>query len=243
MDCTSLESILDSRRLCEHSDIGARISTQCLYPSSNPVFVHVGTWGDGFRVSDAGEAAECAAFHGKDEGAISFGLLSAKARHSLEVEGGQLVAFAPSKDWLPAVVMAVANGAAHAAATAIEHSAKKVERSLKNRILAALDKAEVPEKLIAREYAYRGKSGKLWHVDYAITLPQRPILIKAVTPHHNSIAATYTTFGDIRREENWRYCVFQRRPADEDAALLRQVGELVPLRALSGGVRQALLLR
>jgi hypothetical protein len=239
MDCELLEDILASRRLCERSSIGARISTHCLYPSADPVFVHVGAWGDGFRVSDGGEAAECAAFHGRDESAISIGLASAKARHSLEVEGGQLVARVPSQDWLPAAINAVANGAAHAASVAVEHLSKKTERSLKSRIFAALDRT-VPDKLIAREYEYRGKSGKLWHLDYAITVPERPILIKAVTPHHNSIASTYTTFGDVNGESNWRYCVFQRRPADDDAALLRQVGELVPLRALSSGVSAAL---
>lgn len=239
MDCDLLQSILDSRRICEQSENGAKILTQCLYPSSDPVFVHVGTWGDGYRVTDAGGAAEAALFHGKDEAAVSAGLSAARARHSLDLEGGQLVACVPNGDWLPAAVMAVANGAAHAASVAVHHVSKNNERSLASKILARLDRV-VPEKMIARGYEYRGKSGKIWHVDFAITVPERPVLIKAVTPNHNSIASNYTTFGDLREQGNLRYSVFQRRPAQDDASLLRQVAELVPLNSLESGALDAL---
>lgn len=238
MDCTELQSILDSKRFCERSENGAKILTQCLYPSADPVFVHVGMWGDGFRVTDGGGAAESALFHGKDENAVFAGLNAAGARHSLRVEGGQLVAFVPDKDWLPSAIMAVANGAALAASTAVAHITKKHERSLASRILAQLD-GIVPDKLIAKDYAYTGQSGKVWHVDYAITVPDRPVLIKAVSPHHNSIAANYTTFGDLRGQHNIRYSVFVRRPSEEDAALIRQVAELVPLKSLNAGAKEA----
>lgn len=239
MDCTLLQNILDSRRFCEQSRLGTKILTQCLYPSADPVYVHVGTWGDGYRVTDGGGAAESVLVHGRDADAIEIGLHAARDRHSLRVEGGQLVAHAPTPDWLPAAVMAVANGAAHAAFVGVDYQSKKAERSLKAKIGKTLQ-AVVPEKLLAREYEYRGESGKLWHLDFAITIMERPILIKGVTPHHNSISANYTTFGDLRPKAVRRQCVYQRRPANDDASLLRQVAELVPVNALGLTVQQSL---
>jgi hypothetical protein len=239
MDCATLQSILDSRRVCEASNLGAKLLTQCLYPSADPVYVHVGSWGDGFRVTDGGGAAESVLVHGRDADAVDVGLYAARDRHSLQIEGGQLVAHVPTKDWLPIAIMAVANGSVHAATVGVDYQSKRAERSLAAKIGKTLQ-AIVPEKLLAREFEYRGESGKLWHIDYAITLEERPILIKGVTPHHNSISSNYTTFGDLRNKFNRRSCVYQRRPANDDSALLRQVAELVPLAALEGSVQEAL---
>lgn len=236
-DCLELFSALDARRSCERSNFGTKILTQCLYPSASPVFVHVGMWGDEFRVSDGGEAAQCALFHGRDEWAVEAGLKAASSRFSLEIENGELVALAPNRDWLPNVVAAVANGAAHAASVAVDHALRQREKSLIERIGEHLH-GVVDEKRIAKGYDYRGRSGKMWTVDFAIT-GTRPILIKAVTPHHNSIASTYTTFSDLAADENRRFSVYSRRPNNDDAALLRQVAELVPLSGLGGGVLAA----
>jgi hypothetical protein len=90
----------------------------------------------------------------------------------------------------------------------------------------------VPDKLLAQSYELRGHSGKVWEIDFAITLPDRPVLIKAVTPNHVSIASTYTVLSDVKSELNRRLSVFARRPDDDDAALLHQVSELVPLSAV-----------
>lgn len=233
LTCHDLISMLDARRHCEPSPYGTKIVTQCLYPSAAPVYVHVGIWGDQFRVSDGGEAAQCALFHGRDAWAVEAGLKSARNRYSLDLELDELVAMAPDKDWLPNVVAAVANGAAHAATVAVEHSSKARQRTLVEQIGAQLVKT-VPENFVAHNYEQRGRSGKIWTVDYAVTY-DHPILIRAVSPHHNSIAATYTAFSDLRDDSNRRLSVFSRRPDESDAALLRQVAELVPLAALGAG--------
>lgn len=239
VDCAELIAALDSRRLCERSPYGTKIATQCFYPSASTVFVHVGAWGDEFRVSDGGEAAQCALFHGRDAWAVEAGLKSASNRFSLTIDQDELVAFAPSKDWLPNVVAAVANGAAYAATVAVEHNLKKKEKTLSDRIESHLMNA-IDNRLIAKNYEHRGRSGKVWSIDFAIT-SNRPILIKAVTPHHNSIAATYTAFSDLAFDDNRRFSVFSRRPQEHDAALLRQVAELVPLGALERGAQAALV--
>lgn len=237
LSCDDLIGMIDARRSCEPSPYGTKIVTQCLYPSASPVFVHVGMWGEQFRVSDGGEAARCALFHGRDAGAVEAGLKAAKSRFALDVELDELFAFAPDKEWLPNVVSAVANGAAHAAAVAVHHTSRTKQTTLVEQIGARLD-ALVPERFIARQYEQRGRSGKIWSVDYALTY-DRPVLIRAVTPHHNSIAATYTAFSDMSDDGNRRLSVFTRRPDEGDAALLRQVAELVPFVAFDKVIEPA----
>lgn len=230
LSCHELIALIDARRHCEPSPFGTKIVTQCLYPSASPVYVHIGLWGDQFRVSDGGEAAQCALFHGRDGWAVEAGLRAARNRFSLDIELDELYAMAPDKEWLPNVVSAVANGAAHAAAVAVQHSSRSRQKTLVEQIGVRLGQL-VPDRFITKGFEQRGRSGKIWAVDYAVTFEQ-PILIRAVTPNHNSIASTYTAFSDLSDESNRRLSVFTRRPEEEDAALLRQVAELVPFSAI-----------
>lgn len=232
LHCDELLGYLDARRTCERSPFGTKVNTLCMYPSADPVFVHVARWGDSeFRVSDGGEAAKCALQHGRDLASVMLGLKSASDRFSLEIESDELVARVPNADWLPNAVAAVANGSAFAANEAIDHVQKARQRTFKEEV-GALLKMNVPENLLAQGYEMRGRSGKLWEIDFAITIPNRPILIKAVTPNHISIAATYTALSDVMTNDGRRLSVYAKRPDNDDAALLRQVSELVPLTAV-----------
>lgn len=237
MERTDIFHVLDSRRVCEPSPYGTKVTTGCLYPSASPVYVHIATWGDGFRVSDGGEAAQCVLKHGRDHWAAKAGIRAAAARYSLIAENEELFAIAVSADWLPNVVAAVANGAAFAANTAVEQALHRQQKSLKDRIEENL-RSEFPNlrSSLVRDYQYRGKSGKVWDLDFAIVAEQLT-LIKSVTPHHNSIAATYTALSDIASEGNRRFSVYLKRPKEDDAALLRQVAELVPFAALAPTVK------
>jgi len=237
MDCSQLTHLL-SGPTCEQSDYGAKISTDCLYPSAEPVFVHVAKYGDGFRLTDGGGVSRCVLVHGRDDGALNAGLREAENRHSLRAEGGALFADIPSADWLPAAIRAVANGAALAASVAVDHTSRKAERGLMHKIYEGLSKS-VPPQHIARDYEFRGKSGKKWRIDYAVLHVNRPVLVKAVTPHHNSISSNYTTFGDIGIETTERLSVYQRKLERDDEALLRQVATLVPIRSVENSARDA----
>jgi len=233
LECSELIGLLDARRFCERSPFGTKIVTQCLYPSASPVYVHIARGArDDFRVSDGGGAAHVALAHGRDSWSVDAGLRAARDLFSLELQNEELVANAPTREWLPNVVAAVANGAVHAANVAITHNHQSKQKTLKQEIGERLIKT-VPDRFLASDYEYRGRSGKVWGLDFAILLPN-PILIKAVTPHHNSIASTYTMLSDTMSEGNRRLSVFARRPLDEDAALLRQVSEMVPLRSVLG---------
>ncbi len=238
-ECAEIFTILDAGRTCEASDYGLKVPTQCLYPSADVVFVHIAKFGDGYRVTDGGGISRCVLVHGRDSHALHSGLAEASNRHALRTEGGMLFADVSSVDWLPAAITAVANGASLAASIAVEHAVRRVERSLTTRIYAELT-AVVPAQNIAKEYEYRGKSGKSWRIDYAVLRGERPLLVKAVTPHHNSISSNYTAFGDIGTEDTQRFCVFHRKLDQMDAALLRQVASLVPIGSLGAGTREAL---
>ncbi len=234
MDCQQLKLLLSDQQTCEKSEYGTKIITQCLYPSADPVYLHIAIWGDGYRVTDGGGILQSVLLHGCDKFSLEAGLKIAKNRHGLIIDGGQLVADVPNKDWLPAAILAVANAASMAASIAIEHGIKKVGKSLvsiiENNLLAS-----VQEKYIAKDYQYRGQSGKLWHVDFAVMKDDNPILIKAVTPHHNSVAANYTAFGDIGSNVIERFCAFRTRPNNEDVSLLKQVSTLVPIDSIGVG--------
>lgn len=141
LNCADVIELVDARRYCEVSPFGTKITTNCLYPSASPVFVHIATWGDEFRVSDGGGAAQDSLRHGRDEWAVNAGLKAAKDRYSLSVEQGELFAFAKSAEWVPNVVAAVANGAAFAASSAIEHALHSQQKSLKERIGGRLREA------------------------------------------------------------------------------------------------------
>jgi hypothetical protein len=239
MDCAELLTMLDRDHVCEQSDFGAKVATQCLYPSADPVFVHVSKRGDGFSVSDGGDIIRNVLVHGRDDTALKAGLEEARKRHCLTVKGGILYAEVPSADWLASAVMAIANGAALAANVAVDHEVRKAERSLVSEMYKAVE-AVVPAQRIAREYEWRGKSGKTWKIDLAVLSGERPLLMKAVTPHHNSISSNYTTFGDIGATETEHFCVYRRSLGEVDASLIRQVATLVPIRSLGFGVQQAI---
>lgn len=242
LDCQTVLQALDSRRVCEKTDAGLKVGTHCLYPSADQVFVFVSMLGDGFRVTDGGGISRSAFIHGRDEQALKIGLQEASDRHALRTEGGVLIADVPDIDWLPAAIAAVANGASLAAQIAIEHTTRRSERGLAAQIHENIAKV-VEERYIAKEFEFRGKSGKSWRIDYAILRnPHRPILLKAVTPHHNSISANYTAFGDIGDSAPDRYCVFSKKLGQDDASLLRQVAILAPIGSLETGVRDAIQL-
>jgi hypothetical protein len=240
LSCPNLLELLASGQACEESPFGLKVPTHCLYPSAEPVYVHVAAWGEGFRVTDGGGISRAVFVHGRDETALRSGLSEASSRHSLQVEGGALFADVPNKDWLQAAILAVANGAALASAVALEHVGKRIEKGLSAKILEMLSRVVSPQ-YIAKDYEARGKSGKSWRIDYAVVQgSSEPMLVKGVSPHHTSISSNYTVFGDIGSGVSEHLCVYQRSLQRDDTALLRQVATLVPVGSLDVGARSAL---
>ena len=231
MNCAELQSIFASHHKCETTREGIKISTHCLYPSAETVYVHVTKFGAQYRVSDGGDLVRIALVHGRDAKALDKPLQQAGDFHCVRSAAGMIYADVGDLDWLPAAIIAVANAAAMAASLVIEGSHRRIERTISTRIYNALTKA-VPAQEIAKDYEFVGRSGKRWQVDFAVPAREKPILIKTVTPHHVSISSNYTTFGDIGEDATHRYCIFSQRLEQIDATLLRQVATLAPISAL-----------
>jgi hypothetical protein len=155
-------------------------------------------------------------------------------RHSVMVESGMIVAEPPDGDWLYPAALAVANASVMAARAALD-TAERAEKSLNAAIYEALSR-QVPKHRIARNYEYRGRSGHLWPVDFAV-LQTETLLLKSVSQNGNSINSNYATFGDIGdRPELAKFSVFDVELRQDSAALIRQVAALVPLKALSAAI-------
>jgi hypothetical protein len=240
MLCDEVRAILSAGDRCEETAHGARVVTHCLYPSFDPVEVFISKWGAGYRVTDAGGAVGAALRHGRDDQAAAAALKKAAHRHGLTLTDGVLSVEAPSADWLWAAVAGVANASAEAAKATVEAVVAAQEKAIAEQIYAALTRVVSP-KLVAKEYPLRGSSGREWRVDYAVLRERHRLYVKAVSPHYNSVVSNYATFGDAPQEAGaHRFSVYTDPLKGEDEALLRQVAELVPLRAVEAGARRAL---
>lgn len=212
---------------CVAVEGGVRFTTHCLYPSSDQVHVFIGERRGGFRVTDGGGAWRSAQRIGK---ATESMFERACKRHSVAAKDGIILAEPPSGDWLYPAALAVANASAMAARAALE-IADRSEKSLNAAIYETLSR-HIPKHRIARNYEYRGRSGHLWPVDFAV-LRSETMLLKSVTQNGNSINSNYATFGDIGdKPELVKLSVFDGELRQDSAALIRQVATLVPIAAL-----------
>lgn len=227
MNCADLDSLLTRTPLCSEVEGGVRFTTHCLYPSSDPVSVFIGERAGGYRVTDGGGAWRSAQHFGRaNEGMFE----RACKRHSVEMAGGIILARAPNQEWLYPAAMAVANASAMAAQAALDTSVW-AEKSLNAAIYETLAR-HIPKHRIARNYEYRGRSGHIWPIDFAI-MRSETMLVKSVSQNGNSINSNYATFGDIGDSEGVsKMSVFDGELKQDSAALLRQVASLVPLKAL-----------
>lgn len=233
MNCVDIHAIFSRNPTCVQVEGGIRLTTDCLYPSSDRVSVFVGERSSGFRVTDGGGAWRSAQRLGRANESM---FEKACKRYSVNVASGIIVAEAPSHDWLNAAVVAVANASAMAAQAALEASIRS-EKSLNSAIYDTLASI-YPKHRIARNYEYRGRSGHVWPIDFAV-MDQATTLIKSVSQNGNSINSNYATFGDIGdRPEVAKFSVFVDELKQDSAALLRQVATLVPYRSLGIAIEQ-----
>lgn len=237
--CDDVRTALGSAEFCEETERGARVVTHCLYPSFEPVSVFVARFGDGYAVSDGGGAVAAAWIHGRDD--IKKVLKREAVRFGADSSGDSIQAEAPSLEWLRSAILAVANASSSAARSAVERAVVANEKVLAERIYEALSKV-VPAQRIAREFEYRGSSGKSWRADYAVVTDSSRLIINAVTPHHASISAKYVAFADIESADKSveKFAVFERPLESDDKSLITQVAALVPIRSLAAGTRRAL---
>ncbi|MER9395382.1 MULTISPECIES: DUF1829 domain-containing protein [unclassified Mesorhizobium] len=240
-----IAGLLADYEILKATEEGIRVPTHCLYPSFEPVDVFVSKKRDGFEVHDSGNAYRSAWAHGRDPRLIANVMEEQAARFNLTERGNVLVARVSDKEWLTAAILAVANASAATANAAVAKFVAAAETSLKERIGRILEKT-VPKDMPTEErFSLRGKSGKQHVFDFAVVRRDAApiLLIDAVAPHHNSIAAKYVAFSDVKaalNEPNERFAVFDRALEHDDAALMEQVADLVPLASFAQGTQRAL---
>lgn len=229
MNCQEIDSLMTRIPRCEATSQGVRLMTHCLYPSADPVWVYVDRKINGFRVSDKGGALRSALVHGcKGQGNFD----SVCKRYAVDYREGEFVAEPESADWLWAAVLAISNASSEAARDALETAMGKTEKGLNAGIFDAL-KSIVPESRIARKYDYRGKSGHIWQVDFAV-VGTKTVLIKSVVQNGNSINSNYATFGDVGDAGFVeKFSVYDRDLQPDAFALLRQVATVVPVNSVA----------
>lgn len=228
MNCHEIDSLLTRIPRCEPTSQGVRLLTDCLYPSSDPVWIYIEAKSKGYRVSDRGGALQsslkhgCTALHSFDTACRKF---------SVDYREGEFVAEPDDADWLWPAIAAVSNASSMAARDSLENAMSKTEKSLKAAIFEAL-KSVVPESKIARRYEYIGQSGHVWPLDFAVKA-NKLVLFKAVVQNGNSINSNYATFGDIGDHEAvQKFCVFDVELLPDASALLRQVASITPVHAV-----------
>jgi hypothetical protein len=241
--CEHVQAALAPLQVCVETSDGARVITQCLYPSFDPVVVFVARVGDVFRAHDGGGAERAAWTHGRDEQLIRRTLAQHAARYHLKVADGMLEAEAQGPEWLLPAILAVANASANAANAILEQSIAAGESTLRDKVYDVLAKAFDP-KIVKTEFRFVGRSGKEHRFDFAIRKRhERLLLIDTVLPHHVSVSSKYVAFADARFDsssEIGRFAVYDRPLDKGDAALLQQVADLVPFRSLEPGIKRAL---
>jgi hypothetical protein len=240
MLCEQVRKALGGLEFCEESESGARVPTHCLYPSFEPVHVHVVRFGDGFKVHDGGGAFRSAWDHGRESVIITRCLNQEATRFHLVVKEATLIADVPNVEWLSAAMLSVSNASAAAATNAVAHFNASAESDLVTRIHEALIGA-FSAKMIAREFLSVGKSGKEYRFDFGVRSETREfVLINAVSPHHASIASKYVAFADGASDAVAKFAVYDRELESDDVSLLQQVAEIVPFSAVIPGTRRAL---
>ncbi|MBR0974903.1 hypothetical protein [Bradyrhizobium japonicum] len=241
--CDDIRAALAAFEVCTETEHGSRVTTHCLYPSFDPVNVFVARFGGGFRVHDGGGAARSAWTHGRDENLISRMLTKQAQLYRLKISNDSLTAEVQSVDWLGSAILAVANASAAAAHAAVDRMMTATEAVLKDKILRVL-KETVPPTTIAVDYEVAGQS-KRHKFDFAVTeFDGSMLLLNAVAPHHISVSSKYVAFSDIIHRDDVRtdrWAVHDKGLDAGDVSLLLQVAEIVPMQALSGGLKRLML--
>lgn len=237
--CSEIETALSEGKTCAIDRDAAVWPTDVVYPSFDQVCIRVTRVAEGYRVSDGGGAVSSAVIHGRDDGVIENAIKAAAQRFGVETNGGEIAVVIPNAQWMRSAVMGVANASAHAAHTAIDHVSKAREAALHERIFSQLVQV-VPESRIRKQFEYQGESGRMWKAEYAIVGNAPPVLVRGVVPHPSSIVHAYAGFGDLNRKHGPHAIAVHDQPLSaDDAALLRQVADVVSLKGVGRAAAQA----
>jgi hypothetical protein len=240
MSCDEIKSVLAGVSFCVETEQGTRVTTHCLYPSFEPVNVFVAKMGDGFKVHDGAGAFDAAWLHGRDGRVINNAIATECARFQLLLSDNSIVGSVASIEWLPNVILSVANASSFAAHRAVARLVAAAEDALVVKIDRALtDRFGVDS--FRRRVELTGNSGGKRHFDFALpALHGDAILISGVSSHMGSVSSKFVSFSDTNGDRDHKLAVFDHELAPDEAALLGQVASVVPLASLPPFAERAL---
>jgi len=230
-----------SQMHCEETADGFRVVTHCLYPNFDQVAVYVQKHLDGFLVHDGGEGFDFAFLEARNPTALKAYMREFAALFGVDSDGHRIYGRAMSPDWLPNVLLAVANAAA-AASSAVVSPGLDVQsdesQELAEQTYAQLRQA-FSDKEVHRRIKRRGRTGRLYTFAFGVSVGSQSSLIDTVTPNQISVASRFTSFSAVSaRTLGGAFLTHDRPIPNEDAALLAEVADVVPIEALLASVQR-----
>ncbi len=234
LDCVSVAAITKRFETCEETSSGLRLSTQCVYPSFEPVEVYIVKFGDGFVIHDNGGAGRIAWTYGIGDRTVLNPAKKAASEFGCTFERGQITCSVDSEEWVWSAITAVANASADAARAAVGKTRIPKEQGMITRAKRVFDQAKwKPETILG--FDVPGKSGKIHKFDLAVLSEGTTAIVDAVVPHPNSIAAKYLALADAENQPGfYKYALYENDLAVEDKSLLSNVADLIHIKALVG---------
>lgn len=242
MDCDLILSALNSLQ-CEQTDEGFRVLSHCLYPNFEQVPVYVQKhMDDGFLVHDGGEVYDFAFLENRSPSALKFYMREYAALFGVDSDDHRIFGRALTQNWLPNVIMAVANASA-AAANALVMSkadtARQDDKEFREHTYQVLRDA-FTEKRVPRRVERRGRTGKMYKFAFGVTFKEKTALVDVVTPNPISVAARFTAFSAVApRAFGGAFLAYNRPLAQGDAVLLSEVADVLPLDVLVASVERS----
>ncbi len=240
MSCEAIKAALGHLD-CHMTDEGARIVTQCLHPSFDPVAVYVQKHLDGFLVHDGGESFDVAWSEGRNPSQLGRHLREQATRFGVEYDEPRLSVRALTPAWLGNCIMAVSNAAAAATNALLQSAIEELptgDSDLRERVYVQLCDA-FSEPHVPRKVMRKSRHGKPYHFDFAVRLGSAYALVDAVTPRAISIATKFTAFSAVdARTMGGAFAVYEQALAHEDIALLSEVVDVVPMSGLIASIER-----
>lgn len=244
MKCDLILAALSNLQ-CEKTSEGTRILTHCMYPNFDQVAVYVQTHLDGFLVHDGGAGYDFAFDEGYHATAVKGLMRDYSGFYGADTDGHRIFARAISPEWLPSAVMSVANASAGSATALVNGAAddRAEDKEFRERAFLVLCDAFKSEH-VPRRIKRRGRTGKLYTFAFGVTYKNSIALVDTVTPNALSVASRFTSFSAVGgRKDFGTFLAYKRALSNEDAALLAEVADIVPLESLVGSIEREFRVR
>jgi len=206
------------------------------------VYVFVAKVGDGYRVHDGAGAFRSAWLHGRDRSLITNALKVEYDRFHVRLsEDDSNVGEVESADWLPSMILSIANASALGAQRAVDKVVGAAEEALIEKIDKALTN-RFGESHFKRNVERIGASGGKRHFDFALQAPRSDleILINGVLPSPISVSSKFVSLSDGPGDRGHKFAVYDKILASADATLLGQVASVVHLPGLAPAAERLL---